>query len=78
MEALSDGVFAIVMTLLVIELSVPLVSKLKAAEELGGMLIEMWPKFLAFAISFLILGYSGLSTTLSSIILSAPMVCLPG
>ena len=56
METLSDGVFAIVMTLLVIELSVPLVSKLKAAEELGGMLIEMWPKFLAFTISFLILG----------------------
>ncbi len=56
MEALSDGVFAIVMTLLVIELSVPLISKLKAAEELGGMLTEMWPKFLAFAVSFLVLG----------------------
>ena len=55
-EALSDGVFAIVMTLLVIELSVPLVSKLKAAEELGGMLFEMWPKFFAFVISFLVLG----------------------
>jgi uncharacterized membrane protein len=55
-KALSDGVFAIVMTLLVIEISVPAISKLKAAEELGGMLIQMWPKFLAFAISFLILG----------------------
>ena len=55
-EALSDGVFAIVMTLLVIELSVPLVSKLKASVELGGMLLEMWPKFFAFAISFLVLG----------------------
>ena len=44
------------MTILVIELSVPVVTKLKAAEELGGMLLEMWPKFLAFAISFLVLG----------------------
>ena len=55
-KALSDGVFAIVMTLLVIEISVPVISKLKAAEELGGMLLEMWPKFFAFVISFLILG----------------------
>ena len=55
-EALSDGVFAIVMTLLVIELSVPVVLKLKAAEELGGMLLDMWPKFFAFVISFLVLG----------------------
>jgi uncharacterized membrane protein len=55
-SALTDGVFAIVMTLLVIELSVPIVSKLKAADKLGGMLLEMWPKFFAFAISFLVLG----------------------
>ena len=55
-EALSDGVFAIVMTLLIIELAVPIVPKLRASEELGGMLLGMWPKFFAFAISFLILG----------------------
>jgi uncharacterized membrane protein len=55
-EALSDGVFAIVMTLLVIELSVPIISKLRAEEELGLMLLDMWPKFFAFVISFLVLG----------------------
>jgi len=55
-EAISDGVFAIVMTLLVIELSVPVVLKLNAAEELGGMLLEMWPKIFAFVISFMVLG----------------------
>ena len=54
--ALSDGVFAIVMTLLVIELSVPMISKLNASGELGGLILEMWPKFLAFAVSFLVLG----------------------
>jgi uncharacterized membrane protein len=55
LEALSDGVFAIVMTLLVIELIIPSVPKLLAAN-LAQKLLEMWPKFLAFAISFLVLG----------------------
>ena len=55
-EALSDGVFAIVMTLLVIELAVPIVPELLIAEELGTTLLGMWPKFLAFGISFLVLG----------------------
>ena len=55
-EALSDGVFAIVMTLLVIELAVPVVSEVRIAEDLGPALLGMWTKFLAFGISFLILG----------------------
>ena len=55
-EALSDGLFAIVMTLLVIELAVPVVPELLASEKLGEALLEMWPRFLAFGISFLILG----------------------
>jgi len=55
-EALSDGVFAIVMTLLVIDLSVPMTSKPEAASELGAMLLEMWPKFFAFILSFIVLG----------------------
>lgn len=55
-EALSDGVFAIVMTLLVIELAVPVVSEARIAAELGPALLAMWTKFLAFGISFLILG----------------------
>ena len=55
-EALSDGLFAIVMTLLVIELAVPVVPELLVSEKLGEALLEMWPRFLAFGISFLILG----------------------
>ena len=54
--ALSDGVLAIVMTLLVIELVVPEVPKLFAAEQLHLKLIEMWPKFAAFVLSFITLG----------------------
>ena len=54
-EALSDGVFGFAMTLLVVELVVPVIPKLRAAGELGGLLLELWPKFFAFVISFLVL-----------------------
>ncbi len=50
-EALSDGIFAIVMTLLVLELKVPLHSL-----SLSRDLLDLWPKVLAFVISFAILG----------------------
>jgi uncharacterized membrane protein len=39
--ALADGVFAIAMTLLVLELAVPVVTEEGA--ELGELLLEMWP-----------------------------------
>jgi uncharacterized membrane protein len=48
-EALADGIFAIVMTILVLELHVP------AGEHLTEALIQLWPKFLAFVISFIII-----------------------
>lgn len=54
LRALADGVFAIAMTLLVLELTVPAV-----AGEAGGVgkaLAEMWPEFLMYALSFLVLG----------------------
>lgn len=55
LEALADGVFAIVMTLLVLELSVPAVSEV-TNESVGEALAEMWPEFLIYALSFLVLG----------------------
>ena len=51
-EALADGVFAIVMTLLVFDLRVPEVP----AAELPSALIGLWPKFLGYAVSFVLLG----------------------
>jgi uncharacterized membrane protein len=51
-EALADGVFAIVMTLLVFDLRLPEVP----LEELPAALIALWPKFLGYAVSFLLLG----------------------
>jgi uncharacterized membrane protein len=54
-ETLADGVFAIAMTLLVFEIGVPRL----APSELGrlpGELAALWPKLLAYALSFVVLG----------------------
>lgn len=56
LEALNDAVIAIVMTILVIELAVPEVPRLLATEQLHLELFEMWPRFLAYVLSFLVLG----------------------
>ena len=56
-EALSDGIFSIAMTLLVLDLKVADIPEEMAAPGfLGRMLLGLWPKFLCFALSFLILG----------------------
>jgi uncharacterized membrane protein len=53
-EALSDGVFAIVVTLLVLELKVPTLHDRRSVGELRGQLLELLPKFLSWLISFII------------------------
>ena len=53
-EAFSFGVFAIAITLLVIEIGVPHVEG--AGTTLFGALIEQWPSYLGYAISFLQIG----------------------
>ncbi len=56
-EALSDGIFAIAMTLLVLDVKVADIPEdLAAPGFLGRMLLGLWPKFLCFVMSFLILG----------------------
>ena len=56
-EALTDAVFAIVMTLLVLELSIPVIAEDSAHYELWLRLINMWPKFLSYGVTFLMLGF---------------------
>ena len=51
-EAFSDGVFAIAATLLVLELKIPHVE----AGELLGALLEQWPSYATYAVSFLTIG----------------------
>jgi uncharacterized membrane protein len=52
MEAFSDGVFAIAITLLVLEISVPD----GAFDDLWRGLADQWPSYLAYATSFATIG----------------------
>ena len=52
-EAFSDGVFAIAMTLLVLNVRVPNINQ---PGQLGKLLWEQWPSYLAFVISFAFIG----------------------
>jgi uncharacterized membrane protein len=49
----SDAVFAIAITLLVLEIQVPDLPEESVAEELGASLLALWPKYLGYVISFL-------------------------
>jgi TMEM175 potassium channel family protein len=52
MEAFSDGVFAIAITLLVLQIGVPAAGE----GELWHALVEEWPSFAAFTVSFFLIG----------------------
>jgi len=53
LEAFSDGVFAIAITLLIIEIHVP---AREHAETLGHELLRSWPSYLGYLTSFLTIG----------------------
>ena len=55
-EALTDGVFAIVLTLLILDIKVPEIPPAKVGEDLMWRLFLLWPKILGYVISFVILG----------------------
>jgi len=56
MEALSDGIFAIASTLLVLDLAVPSVRS-----DVGHKLVEQWPTYLAYLVSFATIGNAWLN-----------------
>lgn len=56
LNALADGVFAIVMTLLVLELGAPVAQGITHNSGLLKKLMEMWPEFLIYVLSFMVLG----------------------
>jgi uncharacterized membrane protein len=49
-EAFSDGVFSIAITLLVLNLEAP------ASDDLTGTLLDMWTSYVAYVVTFLIIG----------------------
>ena len=55
-SALSDGVFAIAMTLLVLDLHVPSVQGINTERGVWQALIALSPRFVAYLMSFLTLG----------------------
>jgi len=67
-EALSDGVFAIALTLLVLDIKVPEI-EVKSEEELLHSLAALAPKFLSYFLSFMMMGifYTGQALQLSYI-----------
>lgn len=55
LEAFSDGVFAIAITLLVLDLNVPAPAGLNG-QSLRGALAHQWPSYFAYLVSFLVIG----------------------
>jgi uncharacterized membrane protein len=49
---LSDGVFAIAITLLILDIRVPDIPENLVASELPGQLFSLWPKYLGYFLSF--------------------------
>ena len=51
LEAFSDGVFTIAITLLILEIKVP-----HSGTNLGKELLSLWPSYIAYAMSFIVIG----------------------
>ena len=52
---LSDGVFAIAITLLVLDIRVPDIPEGMVASELPAALLSLWPKYLGYVLSFAVI-----------------------
>ena len=57
--ALTDGVYAIIITLLVLDIHVP---ELSAHETLGAAISEVRPSFIGFTIAFIVAAMRGSAT----------------
>lgn len=55
-EAFSDGVFVVAITVLVLNLQVPQLVSAEVSRGLLPKLVELWPKLLSYALSFEIVG----------------------
>jgi uncharacterized membrane protein len=73
-EAFSDGVFAIIVTLLVLELKVPVLKDHASVSELAHHLQEGLPKFVSWLISFIIVCKFWLTTITFSVWRAMPIM----
>ena len=69
LAALSDGIFAFAMTLLVLNLGVPAFAGIHSEGDLGHALLQLWPHLLTCVMTFLTLGifWVGQQTQLSAL-----------
>jgi uncharacterized membrane protein len=67
LAALSDGIFAVAMTLLVLDIHIPTAESIHSEAELGRALMGMAPQWAAYLMSFLTLGifWAGQQTQLN-------------
>ncbi len=56
LEAFSDGVIAIAITLLVLEVRVPEHASVGSSDELWRELARLWPAYLGYLVSFVTIG----------------------
>ncbi len=55
-EAFSDGVFAIAMTLLILEVKIPPLTSIANEAALQTYLIKQWPAYLSYVLSVIVIG----------------------
>src|SRR5579862_6352558 len=55
-DGLTDGIFAVAMTLLVLEIRLPDSANPHTSRELLGVLAGLWPKVWPYVLSFVVLG----------------------
>jgi uncharacterized membrane protein len=56
LEAFSDGVFAIAITLLVLEIRLPQETEIAAGGGLTAALVRLWPSYVGYVVSFVTIG----------------------
>jgi TMEM175 potassium channel family protein len=56
LEAFSDGVFAIAITLLILEIHIPTVEEVEGESTLFRALLDLWPSYFGYLVSFLVIG----------------------
>jgi len=55
LEMFSDGVFAIAITILVLELKLPPTESIQSKEDIWHYIIHLWPSFFALGLTFMII-----------------------
>ena len=56
LEAFSDSVFAIAITLLVLDIRLPDLTEMSTADQIGRALVALWPSYVGYFVSFITIG----------------------